>query len=197
MKKVLIALPTKNEVYQSTEKLGGAPMRDENKTRRLPAILLIFFVILFISSHAYASNNIIFHGYIVGSFDGYEGGNVYELNNGTYWIQMEDYEEYGYSYNPNAVIINYNGTLFISVKGAHKAVHVIPAMMVSRLSDTFDGWDGDTILELDNGSIWRQAEYYYRYYYKYRPKVYIAEYGREILALVEGLRVLVPVERIN
>ena len=31
--------------------------------------------------------------------------------------------------------------------------------------------DGSTIVTLVNGSVWQQDEYYYRYQFKYRPKV--------------------------
>jgi hypothetical protein len=33
----------------------------------------------------------------------------------------------------------------------------------------WSGWDGDTILQLTDGSVWRQAEYHYEYRYAYRP----------------------------
>lgn len=45
--------------------------------------------------------------------------------------------------------------------------------MTLRVEGTWTGWSGDTIVRLSNGSVWRQSQYYYRYQYKYRPKVII------------------------
>ncbi len=32
------------------------------------------------------------------------------------------------------------------------------SVITSRLVGTFDGWDGETVFELENGMVWRQAE---------------------------------------
>jgi hypothetical protein len=45
--------------------------------------------------------------------------------------------------------------------------------MNKQIEDTWEGWDGNTIVKLTNGSVWRQDQYYYRYQYKYRPVVII------------------------
>lgn len=34
-----------------------------------------------------------------------------------------------------------------------------PDRLVARIVGGFDGWSGDTIFELDNGQVWRQAEF--------------------------------------
>lgn len=39
---------------------------------------------------------------------------------------------------------------------------------------SWEGWDGDTIVELSDGTIWQQDEYLYEYQYAYRPSVSIA-----------------------
>lgn len=35
---------------------------------------------------------------------------------------------------------------------------------------SWSGWDGDTIVQLTDGSVWRQDEYHYEYHYAYRPE---------------------------
>jgi hypothetical protein len=45
--------------------------------------------------------------------------------------------------------------------------------MRSQVEGAWTGWSGDTIVKLTNGTVWRQAQYYYRYQYKYRPHVII------------------------
>lgn len=49
--------------------------------------------------------------------------------------------------------------------------------VVSWISGAFNGWDGDTIIELGNGQIWQQDEYQYAYSYAYRPDVVIYQRG--------------------
>lgn len=65
--------------------------------------------------------------------------------------------------------------------------------MRSRIDGAWKGWSGDTIVQLVNGSIWRQAEYYYSYQYKYRPEA-VVEGGRMV---VDGMSRAVRVRRIG
>ncbi len=39
----------------------------------------------------------------------------------------------------------------------------------SRIEGEFEGWSGDGVYKLDNGQVWQQAHYKYRYKYMYRP----------------------------
>lgn len=65
--------------------------------------------------------------------------------------------------------------------------------MQSRVEGAWTGWSGDTIVRLANGSVWRQDQYYYRYQYKYRPRVIID--GRQMY--VEGMPKSIRVRRID
>jgi hypothetical protein len=51
------------------------------------------------------------------------------------------------------------------------------------------GWAGDTIVELTDGSIWKQAEYHYEYRYAYRPKVEIASDKMQVDGMSKAIRV--------
>lgn len=64
--------------------------------------------------------------------------------------------------------------------------------MKSRVKGSWTGWSGDTVVQLENGSIWRQAQYYYRYQYKYRPVVIVD--GNQMH--VEGMPRMVRVQRL-
>lgn len=64
--------------------------------------------------------------------------------------------------------------------------------MKSRVKGAWTGWSGDTVVELENGSIWRQAQYYYRYHYKYRPVVIVD--GNQMH--VEGMSRMIRVQRL-
>lgn len=64
--------------------------------------------------------------------------------------------------------------------------------MKSRVKGAWTGWSGDTVVQLENGSIWRQAQHYYRYQYKYRPVVIVD--GNQMH--VEGMPRMVRVQRL-
>ena len=65
--------------------------------------------------------------------------------------------------------------------------------MLLQLEDEWNGWEGDTIVKLTDGTIWRQAEYLHEYRYSYRPRATIANGAM----LVEGMSRPVRVERVR
>lgn len=74
-----------------------------------------------------------------------------------------------------------------------------PMHLVSRVSDEFEGWEGETILKLENGQVWQQTDYQYQYDYQYRPRIVIFEdlvLGGAI-ANVEGTSIWVGVQRLQ
>lgn len=65
--------------------------------------------------------------------------------------------------------------------------------MKSRVEGEWTGWSGDTIVKLDNGTVWRQDQYHYCYQYKYRPVVIVE--GN--MMHVDGMSKAVRVRRID
>ncbi|MCT9620523.1 hypothetical protein [Curtobacterium sp. C2H10] len=65
--------------------------------------------------------------------------------------------------------------------------------MKKTLNGVWQGWKGDTVVELTDGSKWEQAEYYYEYRYAYRPEVTLTG----DLMLVEGMQRAVRVRRLR
>lgn len=57
----------------------------------------------------------------------------------------------------------------------------------SYIEDEFEGWDGDTIYKLDDGSHWELTEYTYSYSYSYRPKATIWQDGSRYYLEVAGM----------
>jgi hypothetical protein len=55
------------------------------------------------------------------------------------------------------------------------------------ISDEFEGWDGDTVYELDDGTKWKLATYQYKYVYKYRPKATLWRDGGRYYLEVDGM----------
>jgi len=66
----------------------------------------------------------------------------------------------------------------------------------SRIEGASTGWNGNTIVQLVNGQIWRQSEYYYRYRYRYRPHVRLVRNGGYRMK-IEGIDRAVKVERLK
>ena len=67
----------------------------------------------------------------------------------------------------------------------------------SCIDGTFTGWTGDTVFELCNGQLWRQASYAYTYHYAYRPDVLIFDNGYEYRMKVEGVDEVLPVVKVT
>lgn len=65
--------------------------------------------------------------------------------------------------------------------------------MKLHVDGNWTGWDGDTLVQLTDGSVWRQDEYYYEYHYAYRPEVTVSS-GR---MFVTGMSKSIRVRRLN
>ena len=57
----------------------------------------------------------------------------------------------------------------------------------SYITDEFEGWDGDAVYELDDGSKWKLASYTYSYSYSYRPRAKIWRDGGRYYLEVETM----------
>ena len=74
----------------------------------------------------------------------------------------------------------------------HGPVEMEGLKMALYIDGAWEGWSGDTIVQLTDGSVWRQEEYHYEYRYVYRPKVTIS--GGKML--VEGMHKAIRVRRL-
>jgi hypothetical protein len=43
----------------------------------------------------------------------------------------------------------------------------------THIAGDFNGWEGETLYKMDDGSIWQQSNYHYHYHYTYHPSVTI------------------------
>lgn len=67
----------------------------------------------------------------------------------------------------------------------------------SRIEGTFEGWDGDTLFQLENGQVWQQSSYAYLYHYAYNPNVCIYDDNGEWKMKVEDVDEVITVERLK
>jgi CRISPR/Cas system-associated exonuclease Cas4 (RecB family) len=61
--------------------------------------------------------------------------------------------------------------------------------MTLYVEDEWSGWDGETVVRLTDGSVWRQDEYYYEYRYAYRRKVHISHRKMQVEGMNRAVRV--------
>ena len=62
-------------------------------------------------------------------------------------------------------------------------------ILTLNIDGAWRGWSGDTIVQLTDGSVWRQAEYHYEYRYAYRPKVEITNGKMRVDGMNRAIRV--------
>lgn len=61
--------------------------------------------------------------------------------------------------------------------------------MTLQVDDDWEGWDGDTLVKLSDGSVWRQEEYHYEYAYAYRPHVTLSGDLMHVQGMSRAIRV--------
>lgn len=61
--------------------------------------------------------------------------------------------------------------------------------MTLYVDGSWSGWSGDTIVQLTDGSVWRQEEYHYEYHYAYRPKVEVSAGKMTVVGMSRAVRV--------
>lgn len=66
----------------------------------------------------------------------------------------------------------------------------------SRIEGEFEGWNGDRVFELTNGSKWQQKRHKYKYRYKYRPKAKIWQDGSTHYLEVDCMNENIEVRRV-
>ena len=136
---------------------------------------------------------------IEGDFEGFVQDNIYELDNGSYWIQTDYKYKYHYAYRPKAAVVMDGNAFYLFVENMEESVSVDPVKVVmkSSIENDFDGWDGDTIIKLSNGSVWEQADYQLEIIVTVMPKVVIFKIGNKYFAKVDQTKKLVRVERLK
>jgi hypothetical protein len=70
-------------------------------------------------------------------------------------------------------------------------------MINSRIDGEFTGTEDEVVYKLENGQIWQQVGYKYRYMYKYRPEVSITGSSGNAVMIVDGFSDPIKVRRQN
>lgn len=67
----------------------------------------------------------------------------------------------------------------------------------SRIEGDFEGWNGEKIFALVNGTKWKQKYYRYRYHYHYRPIARVFQDGNSYFLEVDCMDEKIEVIRIT
>jgi hypothetical protein len=104
------------------------------------------------------------------------------------WVQSEYAYIYHYAYRP-LVWIESDGTNgILNVDGLTESIGVVQTQgTYSRVKGAFEGWTGNTVVELQNGQVWEQDRYYYHYHYAYEPYATVYRHHGTWLMHVNGL----------
>lgn len=78
-----------------------------------------------------------------------------------------------------------------------EAVNFTGQFLEAQIDGDFEGWDGETIFKMTDGTIWQQASYDYTYHYSYMPKVIIYKKSGSYYMKVEDVDDEIEVKRIK
>jgi hypothetical protein len=175
--------PNENDYYESNELSNTEEI--EQKTNKDFNINLL-------------NPNSVINVQVDGDFEGWDGETIIKLTNGEIWKQVEYCYLYHYSFMPKGTISFSSNGYKMKIDGANTEVVVekLNNVIQSKVKGTFNGWDGNTIIELINGQKWKQSTYVYSYSYAYNPDVIIYQSNFGFKIKVKGNNQTVDVERI-
>lgn len=130
---------------------------------------------------------VIMEAQIEDDFEGFDDEMLFQLTNGTFWLQDEYRYWYYYAYRPRVELVRDGGPIFLRVKGRVEKVRVRQISVIqSRIDGEFNGWHGDSVYTLQNGQVWQQDSYKYEYKYSYCPEVVVFDGEAGTMMNVDG-----------
>jgi hypothetical protein len=136
---------------------------------------------------------------IYDEFEGWTGDTVFKLDNGQYWKQVTYAYTYHYAYRPRVQIVWESGVYRLHVDGVNDAIAVelVAVVADTKITNDFNGWDGDTIFELANGQVWQQSAPALATSVALQPKALIYCDVGHFTMQVEHVNTTVQVERLK
>ena len=120
-------------------------------------------------------------------FEGFDDEMTFKLSDGSFYYQKNYKYAYHYAYRPTVRIYSSGYSTIMVVDGMNDYIEVEETTGIeSRIINKFNGWSGDSVFELQNGQIWKQDKYKYKYFYANRPKTTIVKIGSKHIMTVKG-----------
>ena len=129
-------------------------------------------------------------------------GEIFTLSDGSIWEVKYEYE-YMYEYYPNVVICPEKNTLIIKGKKLNVAnisggsESASGSAIESNVNGSWGGWQGDTIVKLINGQIWKQVGLHLSLSLGLGSEVLIYQKGSLHYMMIEGENEAVAVIRLQ
>lgn len=90
-----------------------------------------------------------------------------------------------------------DGSVGQGFSSSSSGVSYVGNVLSTKIDGEFNGWDGETIFKMMNGTIWQQASYDYTYHYAYMPDVIIYKKGSTYYMKVEDVADEIAVTQIR
>lgn len=125
---------------------------------------------------------------IDGDFNGWEGETLVMLDDGTFWIQSEYFYKYCYKYNPKVELYKEFGKIKMVVEGCGDKGVVVEQINGAKTSikGEFNGWNNETIVKLNDGTYWLQAESSRERCRERNPNIFLYKKGYSYYMIVKG-----------
>jgi hypothetical protein len=152
---------------------------NKNGVKMATRHIILFIISLTVCPLFATAQTTVFEGNIMGEFTGWSGETLFEMSDGTFWLQASFAYTYSYAFNPRAKIVKSGSNHYLTVERVNGQLAVKPLAKVikSRINGEFEGFSGDTIYALMDGSVWQQSVYKYAYKYAYSPSVFLYQNG--------------------
>jgi hypothetical protein len=128
-------------------------------------------------------------GQLAGAFTGYNGGAIFHLTNGQTWQQRHYKYKYKYKYRPKVRVYQNQNRWFAEFDCMDEPIEVVRVHILEEgaIVSEFDGFDGNSRFEFENGRVWEQAEYKYSYHYAHRPHAMVINGVNGVVLHVDGM----------
>lgn len=76
--------------------------------------------------------------------------------------------------------------------GRMVTAHLVRAKVLTMtytVKGAWEGWKGETLVEMTDGSIWKQVEYHYEYRYAFQPKAQVVSGKMQVSGMSRAVRV--------
>lgn len=131
-------------------------------------------------------------------------GEVFQLSDGTWWriaasrVRLSAYHPMVWMCDsPERMIVEGKTLTVQRLPATPKGQPAETAAIESRIAGQFNGWDGHTVFLLENGQVWQQASYSYRYGFAVRPRVLVSPSADRLKMEVEGISEAIYVKRLK
>jgi len=132
---------------------------------------------------------------IRGHFHGFLADSLFQLSDGSIWLQTEKRLWRFHSDKQPVLLIQDDTGSYLQLPDQDFRVAVVQVndVLYSRIKDEFHGWDGDTSYQLTNDQVWKQMDSAEHHQNAYMPHVVIYSIDNQCFMQVMGRTV--PVRR--